>query len=76
MLRRMAADNAHTWRLISEHATSEGRVAYQRCQCGSVRVVLAGRALSTGTRARRETSSPALSGLADPASLQMARGTC
>ena len=73
MLRRMAAGIAHSWLLISEHATSEGRVAYQRCACGSARVVLAGRALSAGTSGATASPSPTLSGTPDPEQVQLAR---
>lgn len=36
----MCDSDAHTWQTYSHHATSEGVVCYQRCACGSWRVVL------------------------------------
>jgi len=39
MLGSMNAE--HSWRTMSTHPTSEGRVCYQRCACGRWRVTLA-----------------------------------
>ncbi len=38
---RMRTRHEHHWATESDHTTSEGVVAYQRCACGQRRVTLA-----------------------------------
>ncbi len=39
----------HRWVTLSSHATSEGWVRYQRCACGSTRVLLGAEPIGTAT---------------------------
>jgi hypothetical protein len=50
------------WQLQSTHRTSEGTVAYARCPCGALLVLLDGQPLAAVGHARPRTSTPPVPG--------------